>query len=119
VPEGLLATVDPLRIRQALGNLLDNAIDHTPPGGRISLVAAAVDGAVTFEVSDTGPGFPAGFLPRAFEPFARPDTSRSRLDGGTGLGLAIVRAVAEAHGGSAEARNRPEGGASVLLRIPS
>jgi two-component system OmpR family sensor kinase len=119
VPEGLLAAVDPLRIRQALGNLLDNAVDHTPPGGRISLVAALEDGAVSFEVSDTGQGFPAGFLPRAFEPFARPDSSRSRLDGGTGLGLAIVRAVAEAHGGSAEARNRPEGGASVLLRIPS
>jgi two-component system OmpR family sensor kinase len=119
VPEGLLATVDPLRIRQALGNLLDNSVDHTPPGGRISLAGGLVDGAVTFEVSDTGQGFPAGFLPRAFEPFARPDTSRSRLDGGTGLGLAIVRAVAEAHGGSAEARNLPEGGASVLLRIPS
>jgi two-component system OmpR family sensor kinase len=119
VPEGFLATVDPLRIRQALGNLLDNAIDHMPPGGRVTLVAAPEDGAVTFEVSDTGRGFPDGFLPRAFEPFARPDGARSRLDGGTGLGLAIVRAVAEAHGGSAEARNRPEGGASVLLRIPS
>ena len=119
VPEGLRATVDPLRLRQALGNLLDNAIGHTPPGGRVSLVAASEDGAVTFEVSDTGPGFPAAFLPRAFEPFARPDTSRSRRDGGTGLGLAIVRAVAEAHGGSAEARNRSEGGASILLRIPS
>ena len=119
VPEKLVATMDPLRIRQALGNLLANAIDHTPPGGRIRLAVASVDGAVAFEVSDSGPGFPDGFLPRAFEPFARPDTSRSRVDGGTGLGLAIVRAVAEAHGGSAEAWNRPEGGASVLLRIPS
>jgi signal transduction histidine kinase len=84
----------------------------------VTIEAALVDGAMFLEVRDTGEGFPAEFLTRAFEPFARPDASRSRTDGGAGLGLAIVRAIAEAHGGAAEVRNRPEGGASVLLRLP-
>ncbi|MGH2683663.1 MAG: sensor histidine kinase [Actinomycetota bacterium] len=119
VPEGLRATLDPLRIRQALGNLLDNAVGHTPAGGWVRIEAALVTGTVSFEVSDTGEGFSADFLPLAFEPFTRPDVSRSRSDGGAGLGLAIVRAVAEAHGGVAEAQNRAEGGASVVLRIPA
>lgn len=118
VPEGLRADLDPVRIRQAIGNLLDNALAHTSRGGRVTIEASRVDGAMFLEVSDTGQGFPSAFLPLAFEPFARPDASRSRSDGGAGLGLAIVRAVAEAHGGAAEVRNRPEGGASVLLRLP-
>jgi len=118
VREGLRADLDPLRIRQAIGNLLDNALAHTSRGGRVTVEATLVDGAMSLEVSDTGRGFPPEFLTRALEPFTRPDASRSRSDGGAGLGLAIVRAVAEAHGGSAEVRNRPEGGASVLLRLP-
>jgi two-component system OmpR family sensor kinase len=118
VPEGIRATVDPVRIRQALGNLLDNALRHTPPGGRVTVEVARADGALSFEVRDTGEGFPAEFLPGAFEPFARPEPSRSRRDGGAGLGLAIVRAVAQAHGGSAEVSNGPQGGASVTVRIP-
>jgi two-component system OmpR family sensor kinase len=118
VPESLRASLDPLRIRQAIGNLLDNALRHTPPGGKVTVEAARADGFLCLEVRDTGEGFPDTFLPSAFEPFARPDPSRSRLDGGTGLGLAIVLAVAQAHGGVAEARNRPEGGASVTVRIP-
>jgi two-component system OmpR family sensor kinase len=118
VPEDLRASLDPLRMRQALGNLLDNALGHTPPGGKVRIEAALANGSLWLEVSDTGEGFSPGFLPRAFDPFTRPDVSRSRPHGGTGLGLAIVRAIAEAHGGVAEARNRPEGGASVILRIP-
>jgi two-component system, OmpR family, sensor kinase len=119
IPRDLRANLDPLRIRQALGNLLDNALGHTPPGGRVRIDAVLADGSLTFEVSDTGEGFSPGFLPRAFDPFTRPDASRSRPEGGTGLGLAIVRAIAEAHGGVVEARNRAEGGASVTLRIPA
>jgi signal transduction histidine kinase len=118
VPQGLRASLDPLRIRQAVGNLLDNALRHTPPGGKVTVEAARADGFLSMHVRDTGEGFPAAFLPVAFEPFARPDAWRSRTDGGTGLGLAIVRAVAEAHGGTAEARNHPDGGASVTVRIP-
>ena len=119
VPEDLRGNLDPLRVRQVIGNLLDNSLRHTPPGGRVTVEAARENGVLSLEVRDTGEGFPAAFLPRAFEPFARPDASRSRIDGGAGLGLAIVRAVAEAHGGEAQARNRSEGGAVVTLRIPS
>ena len=118
VPEGLAADVDPLRLRQVLGNLIDNALRHTGPGGRVTVRLASADASLLLEVRDTGEGFPEAFVARAFEPFARPDAARSRRDGAAGLGLAIVRAVAEAHGGSAEARNHPDGGASVTVRIP-
>ncbi len=120
VPTGLRASVDPLRMRQAVGNLLDNALRSTPPRGTVTIEVAHLDGSLSLEVRDTGEGFPAAFLRNAFEPFARPDPSRSRPNGdeGSGLGLAIVRAVAEAHGGTVKATNRPGGGAAVTLRIP-
>ena len=120
VPTGLRASVDPLRIRQAVGNLVDNALHATPPHGTVTVEVVHADGRMSLEVRDTGEGFPAAFLRNAFEPFARSDASRSRPDGdgGAGLGLAIVRAVAEAHGGTVEAANRPGGGAAVTLRIP-
>jgi two-component system OmpR family sensor kinase len=118
VPDGLEARVDPRRMRQALGNLLDNAIRHSAAGGAVDVEARVRDGWLSLEVRDGGAGFPEGFLPRAFEPFARADPSRSRIEGGTGLGLAIVRAVAEAHGGTAGARNLPRGGAAVTVAIP-
>jgi signal transduction histidine kinase len=105
-------------MRQALGNLLDNGLRYVSAGGRLSVAAQRDDGSLRVEVRDTGPGFPAEFLPVAFEAFARPDTSRSRPEGGTGLGLAIVAAVAQAHGGTAEAANAPGGGAVVILSIP-
>ncbi len=118
VPGDLRATVDPIRMRQVIGNLIDNAIRHTPAGGRVTVEAGCLDGLLSLEVHDTGEGFPPSFLPRAFEAFARPDAARSRTEGGTGLGLAIVAAVAASHGGSAQAHNDPEGGARVTVRIP-
>ncbi|HSL67878.1 MAG TPA: ATP-binding protein, partial [Actinomycetota bacterium] len=122
VPTGLRSSVDPLRMRQAVGNLLDNAVRSTPPQGTVTIEVGHADGFLSLEVRDTGEGFPAAFLLIAFEPFVRPDAPRSRPDrdpgSGLGLGLAIVRAVAEAHGGTVEAANRPEGGAVVRLRIP-
>ena len=118
VPGELRADVDELRMRQALGNLLDNGLRYVPAGGRVSVAAEREDGSLRLEVRDNGPGFPAEFLPVAFEAFARPDASRSRPEGGTGLGLAIVAAVAQAHGGTAEAANLPGGGAVVVLSIP-
>jgi heavy metal sensor kinase len=118
VPDGLSASLDPLRMRQALGNLLDNALRHTPPQGRVTIEASRPNGALSIEIRDTGGGFPPRFLPQAFDPFSRADPARSRTDGGTGLGLAIVRAVAEAHGGVAEAGNHSAGGAWVKLKIP-
>jgi signal transduction histidine kinase len=110
--------IDPLRLRQALGNLLDNAIRHTPRDGRVTVALGRRDGAVVLSVTDTGPGFSDAFLAHPFEPFGRDDAPRGRPDG-PGLGLAIVRAVAEAHGGSVEARNRAGGGAEVVLRLPA
>src|SRR6185295_13615490 len=109
-PDGT-ARVDDARVRQALGNLIENAIGHTPPGGRITVGLARSDGSVSIAVADTGEGFPPGFLEHAFEPFSRADAARSSADGGTGLGLAIVRVVAEGHGGSVEGRNNAGGGA--------
>ncbi len=83
------------------------------------MTAAREDGPdLAIEVRDAGPGFPADFLPHAFERFRRPDTGRSRDSGGAGLGLAIVAAIAAAHGGTAAARNRPGGGAVVSLWLP-
>jgi hypothetical protein len=73
---------------------------------------------VAVVVSDAGPGFPAEFLPHAFERFRRADPARTRKHGGAGLGLAIVAAIARGHRGRAEAANRPDGGAEVLLLLP-
>jgi len=105
--------LDPVRVRQALDDLLDNAVRHAPPGGTILLSGARVNGAVRVGVEDSGAGFPHDFLSHAFEPFAR----RAGAAGGdgAGLGLSIVRAIAEAHGGSAEVGNRPQGGAIVTM----
>jgi signal transduction histidine kinase len=106
-------SIDPVRVRQAVENLLDNALAHTPRGGVIRVRETREDGLVRIVVEDTGPGFPGGFLERAFEPFAR--GAQNDGDGGAGLGLAIVQAVARGHGGSAVAENRPEGGSRVTL----
>jgi two-component system OmpR family sensor kinase len=111
--------VDPTRLRQALSNLVDNALRHTPAGGRVAVTLARLDGEISVAVADTGRGFEPSFLPRAFDPFSRADPARSRTGGGIGLGLAIVQAVARAHGGSAEAANGARGGAVVTVRIPA
>jgi heavy metal sensor kinase len=118
-PAGLAIDVDALRMQQAIGNLIVNALAHTPRGGRIA-VAALIDRAreLVLAVTDSGAGFPPGFIKTAFDPFTRADPGRSRRDGGAGLGLAIVKGVVEAHGGTVMAVNRPKGGAVVTLRIP-
>jgi two-component system OmpR family sensor kinase len=107
----LQLTLDRLRIEQALTNLVDNALRYG--SGPICLTAIERDEAIEIHVTDEGPGFPPEFLPHAFERFSRASESRSRT--GTGLGLAIVATVARAHGGTAVAANRPEGGADVWL----
>jgi len=118
VPAGTRACVDPDRIRQAVDNLLANAVRFSP-AGTVIVIAAQADGPdLRIEVCDQGPGFPDDFLPHAFERFRRPDTARSRDDGGAGLGLAIVQAICAAHGGKATARNAPGGGAVVTLWLP-
>jgi two-component system OmpR family sensor kinase len=116
---GLTAVVDAGRIRQAVDNLVDNALRFAPPGTEVTLSAGPAGGSLVIEVRDSGPGFPPEFLPHAFERFRRPDQGRARTAGGAGLGLAIVQAIALAHGGTAVASNRPEGGAQVRLELPA
>ena len=109
---------DPVRLRQAVGNLLANAVRYTPAGGRVSLRASADGDAVLIEVADTGPGIAPEHLPHVFDRFWRAEKSRNRQTGGSGLGLAIVRQLAEAHGGSAAVHSEPGGGATFVLRLP-
>ncbi|HEV2005692.1 MAG TPA: ATP-binding protein [Candidatus Limnocylindrales bacterium] len=118
VSQPLGGRVDAVRLRQAIGNLVDNAIRHAPRGGSVTVSAGRRGGALWIQVADTGGGFPAAFLSEAFRAFTRADTGRARSAGGAGLGLAIVEAIVEAHGGTVVAANRPEGGATVELRIP-
>jgi signal transduction histidine kinase len=105
---------DPARVAQALGNLVDNALQHGQ--GDVTLAARQQNGQVELHVLDRGDGFPPAFLPRAFQRFSRAQEGRSGH--GTGLGLAIVEAIAQAHGGSAAAANRPEGGSDVWFTVP-
>jgi signal transduction histidine kinase len=111
---GLELVADPLRLEQALGNLVDNALRHG--AGRISLTAAERNGSVELHVTDEGPGFPASLLDSAFERFVKAEGSRS--GDGAGLGLAIVAAIARAHGGRAEVANLQGGGADVWIVLP-
>jgi two-component system, OmpR family, sensor kinase len=111
---GLRVRADRLRLEQALGNLVDNALRYG--NGRIRLRAASVNGRVELHVEDEGRGFSPAFLAHAFERFSRPDSARE--GGGAGLGLSIARTIAEAHGGSAEVANGPDGGADVWLAVP-
>jgi hypothetical protein len=110
-------SIAPDLVRRAVENLLENALRYSPPGSTIEVRGRCEAATVTIEVGDEGPGFPAGFVPHAFERFSRADDSRARADGGTGLGLAIVLAVARAHGGSAEVAGGPAGGALVTVRL--
>ncbi len=114
-PSGLQVHADRLRIEQAVGNLVDNALRHGV--GEVRVSAAATNGQVELHVTDEGEGFPDDFLEQAFDRFTRADSARAR--GGSGLGLSIVRAIAEAHGGTAHAANRDEGGADVWVVLPS
>jgi two-component system OmpR family sensor kinase len=109
--------LDPAWMRQAIDNLVDNALRHTPPGGCVRVFAEPRDDAVHVVVEDSGSGFPDAILIHAFEPFARTVQGNGDGQGGTGLGLAVVRSIAEAHGGRAWAQNRPEGGARLTMVI--
>ncbi|PWI13384.1 two-component sensor histidine kinase [Streptomyces sp. Act143] len=109
---------DPVRMRQALGNLVSNALRHTPAGGSVTLSARADGADVVLEVADTGSGIAAEDLPHVFERFWRAEKSRSRRTGGSGLGLPIVRHLMAAHGGTVEAASEPGAGSVFTLRVP-
>jgi len=109
---------DSAKLRDVVGNLVENAVNYSPEGAALRLEAVRRDGAVDLVVSDSGPGIPPADLTRVFERFYRVDRSRSH-PGGTGLGLAIVRQLVELHGGSVRAENRPEGGARFTVTLPA
>jgi two-component system OmpR family sensor kinase len=111
----LRVSADPDRLAQLLDALIDNALSHG--AGTVTISAAAQGASVALHVTDAGPGFPADFRERAFDRFATADTGRAGA--ANGLGLAIVAALAEAHGGTASAANRPGGGADVWAELPS
>jgi signal transduction histidine kinase len=113
VPETAVVEADRLRLEQAIGNLVDNALRHG--AGTVTISAVVAAGALEIHVADEGAGFEQGFADHAFERFSRADEARSA--GGSGLGLAIVDATARAHGGEVGITVRP-GGADVWLRLP-
>jgi two-component system, OmpR family, phosphate regulon sensor histidine kinase PhoR len=124
---GLVVEFDatPVNVRGAdedlslmIGNLLDNAMRYTRPGGVLRVEVEATNGTARLKVSDTGIGIPSKDLPRIFERFYRVDRARSRDTGGTGLGLAIVKHVAEQHGGRVEAQSELGSGSTFIVTLP-
>jgi two-component system sensor histidine kinase BaeS len=125
VASALTVAADPVRLRQIVGALVDNALRHTPQGGTVRLGAARLSrgggqrDVIRVAVEDTGAGIPPEALPRIFERYFQAGPSRSRHPGTSGLGLSIVRALAEAHGGTVGAENRTEGGARLWFELPA
>lgn len=117
LPPGLTAISDPSLLGRALGNLIRNAKIHAGPHARVVIDAVEDTGLVEITVTDDGPGVAPDELPRLFEPFYRPDRSRSRDTGGSGLGLAIVRTAIETCGGETTASIPPTGGFAVTIRL--
>jgi two-component system heavy metal sensor histidine kinase CusS len=112
------AHLDRLLIQRALGNLIENALAHSPAGGSIRLAAERQEGQVRISVSDTGHGIPAEHLPYIFERFHRVDPSRSKNTGGLGLGLAMVKSIAALHGGTVEVSSQLASGSCFTLILP-
>ncbi len=111
--------VDAVRLRQAVDNVIDNALRHTAAGGWIRVAGGRQGDRVRVVVEDSGTGFEPDVLTHAFDPFARGTRERADAAPGAGLGLAIVQAVSQAHGGVATVENRPEGGARVTIVLLS
>jgi len=119
--EPVVAELDRTLVQRAVGNLVSNAVAHTPSGGSIVLRTALGTGeasTVCIEVSDTGFGIPPEAMPKVFDRFFRVDTSRSQASGGTGLGLAIVQSIVQLHGGKTEIASTLGQGTRVTLRLP-
>jgi two-component system, OmpR family, heavy metal sensor histidine kinase CusS len=117
--EPVIAELDRTLLQRAVGNLVSNALAHTPRGGAVVLGTNADFSTVRIEVSDTGVGIPSEALPKVFDRFFRVDSSRSQGSGGTGLGLAIVQSIALLHGGNVEIASQPGHGTRVTLHMPA
>jgi two-component system heavy metal sensor histidine kinase CusS len=116
-PPRLACRLDRTLFQRALGNLLTNALTHTPAGGRVIVTASSGPEGLEVSVSDTGLGIAPEHLPRLFDRFYRPDPARSSGQG-VGLGLAIVKSIAELHGGRVSVASQPEAGCVVTLKFP-
>lgn len=112
------ASVDEDRFRQAVDNLLDNAIRHAPAGSMVEVTCDRSGDALRCVVADEGAGFPPEFIERALDRFAKAESADGHSTGGAGLGLAIVNTVATSHGGRAWVANRPSGGAEAGIEVP-
>jgi signal transduction histidine kinase len=113
------AQVDPTRIAQLVGNLLQNAAKFTPAAGQVTLSLKTADDWAELRVSDNGIGLEPALLPALFEPFVQGDRSAARTEPGLGLGLALVKGIAELHGGSVSAESKGAGqGATFVVRLP-
>jgi signal transduction histidine kinase len=108
-----LVDLDPIRIREVVANLVDNAIRYAGPGGTVRILVSEGRGSIVVEVADTGPGIAPELLPSVFDRFSKSAESR-----GSGLGLAIARAIVEAHGGRISAESPPSGGTLIRFEIP-
>jgi two-component system, OmpR family, sensor histidine kinase BaeS len=116
--ENATLLLDTARMQQAIGNLLENALAHTPSGGTVRLEFEKHLHHLELRVSDTGSGIPPEALERIFERLYRLESSRNRATGGSGLGLAIVKTIVGLHNGTIHAANRPEGGAVLTIQLP-
>lgn len=106
-------------LERAIGNLLDNALTYARPGDRVMASTRQEGATVICQITDNGPGIPEGDLPHIFEPFYRPDVSRTRDTGGAGLGLSLVRSAVEAHGGRIQLNSREGEGTDAEIRLPA
>jgi len=113
-----LVVVDVRRIGRVLGNLIGNALRHTPPGGMVTITAQREGADLVLKVQDTGEGIRAEDIPFVFERFYRGEKSRSRATGGAGLGLAIAKGIVELHGGSIGVDSQVGVGTEIWLRLP-
>ncbi|MFG1907126.1 sensor histidine kinase [Kribbella sp. NPDC048928] len=113
------AVVDSARIRQALGNLVSNAIRYTPSGGRVIVGVRAVDNGYNLTVTDNGTGIADEHLPHLFDRFYRADVSRARTTGGSGLGLAITKHLTEAHHGHIKVTSQLRAGSTFTIWLPA
>jgi signal transduction histidine kinase len=113
-----VAEIDRTRITQVVGNLLDNAIRHTPSGGSVTVSTRTVGAAIRVAVADTGEGILTEVLPYVFERFYRADPSRARTTGGAGLGLTIAKQLVEAHGGTISVESTQGKGSLFVFTLP-
>ncbi len=117
-PGTVVVSGDDTRLRQVVGNLVRNALVHTPPASPIEIAVGTQNGSAHLSVIDHGPGLRPDDRERIFEPFYRADPSRSRDSGGAGLGLSIVNAVVVAHGGRVKVKETSGGGATFEVALP-